>query len=211
MTYQCEATSVAGFIQQLAVAYVAHEYYFYVQGMIPDDKAPESVDVKIIAQYGINMSKWTRCRKRREGVASVQYLRYERSFVILATAGEHPFFAAEAGQIRDIRKQPIHFAGYSIGYRLAYRAEEGHASVRIDRQEHRKLKEYFDRLAVYCTVEELEHDLRTLPYEPYAPVRNQLRVILRSLNRRRKAAALPPISAGVLRLRRSPVSVFGWK
>ena len=32
------------------------------------------------------------------------------------------------------------------------------------------LRSISDRLAVHCTVEELEHDLRTLPYEPYAPV-----------------------------------------
>jgi hypothetical protein len=35
MEYRCEATSVAGFIQQLAVAYVGRGYFFYVAGVIP--------------------------------------------------------------------------------------------------------------------------------------------------------------------------------
>ena len=34
MEYRCEATSVAGFVQQLAVAYVGRGYLFYVKGEI---------------------------------------------------------------------------------------------------------------------------------------------------------------------------------
>jgi hypothetical protein len=39
--YRCEATSVAGFVQQLAVAYVRNGYWFYVQGTIPKRKSPD--------------------------------------------------------------------------------------------------------------------------------------------------------------------------
>ena len=103
MAYRCVATSVAGFVQQQAVAYVANGYWFYVTGRVPDHKDPATVDVKIIRQYGIAISKWTRTRRKRAGQANVQYLRYDRFFVILATHGTHPFFAAEAGRLRDIR------------------------------------------------------------------------------------------------------------
>ena len=36
--YQHECVTLAGFIQQLAVAYVAKGYWFYVSGVIPERK-----------------------------------------------------------------------------------------------------------------------------------------------------------------------------
>ena len=38
--YRYEATSVAGFIQQLAVCYVGRGYWFYVTGTVPEHKDP---------------------------------------------------------------------------------------------------------------------------------------------------------------------------
>ena len=35
MAYRCVATSAVGFLQQLAVAYVANGYWFYVTGRVP--------------------------------------------------------------------------------------------------------------------------------------------------------------------------------
>ena len=117
MAYRYVATSVAGFVQQLAVGYIAHGYYFYVRGWIPETKDPANTDQKILAQYGIAISKWTRNRRKKEGQANVQYLRHGHFYVILATHGDHPFFAAERKQIRDFRRSPLHFMGYSIGCR----------------------------------------------------------------------------------------------
>src|SRR5690349_9625565 len=78
MAYQCVATSLDGFIQQLAVSYLAHGYWFYVTGRIPESKDPRLVDRKLTERYGINVSKWTRSRRRKIGIASVQYLRHDR-------------------------------------------------------------------------------------------------------------------------------------
>src|ERR1017187_9525132 len=115
MPYQFVATSVAGFVQQLAVNYVARGYYFYVTGTIPEGKDPTKTDRKIMEQYGIDISKWARVRRKRAGLANVHYLRHDRFYVIIATHGEHAFFAAEQNQIRNIRKQPLHFCCYAIG------------------------------------------------------------------------------------------------
>jgi hypothetical protein len=98
MAYRCVATSVAGFVQQLAVAYIANSYWFYVKGWIPERKDPARTDAKIITQYDLDVSKWTRARRRKAGAASVQYLRCGRFYVIVATHGEHPFYAAEGRQ-----------------------------------------------------------------------------------------------------------------
>lgn len=208
MTYRCEATSVAGFVQQLAVGYIAHGYYFYVSGWIPDHKAPAETDEKIIAQYDLDLSRWTRCRRRKDGTASVQYLRFDRFFVILATHGEHPFFEAEARNVRDIRLNPVHFMGYSIGCRQPRGGGDYHASVRLDRTLCQELKRRFEEAAVREPAEALADRLQQLPYEHYASVRDQLRGILRAVNRRRKVAGLELVPRNAVWLRRIPVRPF---
>ena len=115
--YRCEAASLAGFIQQHAVAYVAHGYWFYVTGEIPAHKEPAAADAKLIERYGIDGSKWTRCRRRKEGIASVQYLRHGHFFILVATHGRHEFFTAQASRIRDIRRVPLRYASYAVSYR----------------------------------------------------------------------------------------------
>src|SRR5689334_3894196 len=64
MQYRCEATSVAGFIQQLAVGYVARGYVFYVVGRVPEEKDPRRLDEKLIHRYGILASKGARARRK---------------------------------------------------------------------------------------------------------------------------------------------------
>jgi hypothetical protein len=208
MGYRCVATSVAGFVQQLAVCYVGRGYYFYVRGGIPAHKDPAAIDRKLVERYGIAVSKWTRCRRRKRGQASLQYLRHGDFFVLLATNGEHPVIASEGRLVRDIRRQPLRFMGYAIGCRPARGGGPLHPSVRIERREFAALKTHLRQMAVHRSVEDLGRILRSLPYEPYAPVRDQLRILLRSLNRRRKAAGLEPVPLAVLRQRRRPVRPF---
>jgi hypothetical protein len=139
--YRCVATSLPGLIQQLAVAYVARGYWFYVKGRIPVDKDPETVDRKLIEKYGIDVSKWERSRRKKAGLANLHYLRLGRMFVLIATHGKHTFFDEEALAIRDIRRVPFKHGGYVITHR------NGHASVRIDRETYKRLKAYLIDLA----------------------------------------------------------------
>src|SRR5580693_2412595 len=106
MEYRCEATSVAGFIQQLAVAYVGRGYFFYVTGEIPERKDPRAVDRRIIEKYAVAVGKTARFRRKAAGLANIQYIRYRRAFVLLATSGKHPFFEEERKLIRDVREVP---------------------------------------------------------------------------------------------------------
>lgn len=194
--YQCEATSPEAFVQQLAVSYLANGYWFYVTGHIPDAKDPRSVDQKLVARYDIGLSKWARARRKRAGLANLQYLRCGRFFVLLATHGDHRFFAAEAASIRDARRTPIRFQGYSISYR------NGHPHVRIDSVEYKGLMAYFQEIAVHRSAENLAAELRRIRFEPYAPVRRQLLTVLRAVNRRRSAAGFTPMPHTCLRLSR---------
>jgi len=205
MTYRCVATSVAGFVQQLAVGYVARGYCFYVSGRIPPDKDPAKTDEKIIGQYGIDLSKYARARRKRWGFASVQYLRYGRHFVILASHGEQIFFEAEAKRLQDVREAPIQCFGYSIGCRKSPHDGKMHVSVRMAAGTFQELKARFKLIAVHRSVEELVEELRAVPFEPYAPVRDQMRGVVRALNRRRQAANLEPVRLARLRPRRRPL------
>lgn len=207
MIYRCVATSEAGFVQQLAVAYVNHGYWFYVTGCVPGHKQPELIDQKLIEKYDVAISKWARARRKRQGLANVHYLRHADFFVLIATKGVHRFFEEERTVIRDVRRQPIRFAGYSIGYKQGADGK-WHASVRIHPVEYNLLKDYCLELASQRTTLELGHAFERVPFEPYAPVRRQLLNILRAVNHARRLAGCEPVPCACLRLRRRPVSPF---
>jgi hypothetical protein len=191
--YRCEATSVEGFVQQLAVSYLANGYWFYVVGQVPEGKDPRKVDEKLVARYQIDLSKWARARRKRAGLSNLQYLRFGRWFVLLATHGTHAFFEEEASSIRDARKTPIRFRGYAISYR------NGHPHVRIEQEEYKRLKAYFLDLALHRSAERLGSELARLPFEPYAPIRRQLLAVLRAVNRERKRAGFEPVPKSCFR------------
>ena len=201
--YRCEAVSIAGFIQQLAVAYVAKGYWFYVTGCIPPHKEASAVDEKLIQRYGISVSKWTRCRRKRRGCGNVQYLRFRRFFVLLATRGEHQFFEKETC-IKDVRRNPIHCFGYTVG---CYRGRNGRwrASVRIEQMLLKELSQEAMSAALLEPIEALQCWFSLLPFEPYAPVCSQLLGLLAKVNRLRTAAGMELLPVWAIRLRRAPV------
>jgi len=205
--YRCAAVSVEGFVQQLAVAYVQHGHWFYVTGIVPERKDVGAVDAKLIERYGLNVSKWTRARAKAVGRASVRYIRHGRFFVMISTKGKHEFYEQEP-EIRDVRRQPIRYAGYSISYRSGV-DRTWHVSVRIAGDEYLRLKAYFLNLAVHRSVEFLAAEFWNLRFEPYAPVRRQLLNIFRAVNRKRKEAGCELVAVSALRLRRRVVKPFG--
>lgn len=214
MRYRAEATSVEGFVQQIACCFLRHGYVFYVTGVVPPHRSEAAVDKKIIVKYGIDISEATRSRRRKLGHANLQYIRYQRFFVIFATPGEHRFFHEERDAIRDIRQIPLKFAEYSISYRRGGRTQKGevdhrwHAHVQIERRRYLDLKEHFIRLARRPSPEHVALAFYYLPIEPYAPVRRQLLKILQAANRARKAAGWGKIPTEVLVLRRRVVRPF---
>lgn len=196
MEQRVETTSVEGFIQQLAVSCVGKGYFFYVTGSIPEGKDPGKIDSKLVDRYGIGISKWARARRKQAGIANLRYLRHGRFFVLLATHGRHPFFEEEVASLRDARRTPIRFAGYSVSYR------GGHVHVRIERQEYKQLKAYFANIASHRSLPTLERELAAIGFEPYAPIRRQMLCILREVNGIRKRAGFPQVNRQVFRFKR---------
>lgn len=212
--YRAVTTSVDGFVQQIACCYLRHGYWFYVQGRIPDGKCAEIIDQKLITKYGIAISESTRSRRKKAGIANLQYIRHESTFVILATKGKHRFYEEEANLIRDIRRVPIRYAGYSISYRPGGRKKDGsrddkwHSHVRIDREHFEALRARFSGLAVHYTAEQLAASLNLIPHAPYAPVRRQLLCLLLTINSLRRSARKSELLHEILPLRRKVVRPF---
>jgi hypothetical protein len=220
MEYRCEATSAAGFVQQLVSCYLPHGYWFYVSGIVPPGKDPKAVDEKLLAKYGISVSRTSRARRKAAGMANVHYIRYQRRFLLLATHGHHLFFDDEEKNLRDARRVPIKFAGYSIsvakgGYKgkritggVLVHDDKWRVRVQIEKEWYRGLKAYLLDIALYRSADFLGFELFNLPFEPYAPVRQQLLNLIRHINRRRESARLEQIAYSVLRYRRQIVRPF---
>ena len=214
MQYRAEVTSVEGFVQQIACCYLRHGYWFFVTGQIPAGKNPYAIDEKLLKKYGIDVSESTRRRRKQAGRANLQYLRHERFFVIMATKGAHPFFEHERDSIRDIRRLPLRYAGYSISYRRGGLTRKGttdpdwHAHVRLDRQQYLDLRAELFEWALVASTDQLAKAFSTLPVAAYAPVRRQLLLLHRSVNRIRQVGGKPPIPTEALPLRRRVVRPF---
>ena len=221
MEYRWETTSMTGFVQQLACNYLPHGYWFYVSGRVPEGKSIAATDQKLMQKYQVAMNRGQRARRKKAGHANLHYLRYERDWLIVATHGTHQFFLEEGEAVKDVRKHPIHFAGYSLTVRRGefLKKELGEAiaetdgkyrvRVQIAREQLRVLKPYLIELSTKRSSEWLSRGLWNLPFEPYAPVRKQLLSILRVVNSRRQGVGQSKISPSALRMKRLIVKPFG--
>jgi len=158
-----EAASLEGFIQQVAVSCIGRGYVHYVTGRVPEGKDPRLIDRKLAERYGATLSKWSRYRRKRGGHANVRYLRHEGFFALFATEGVSPFFRDEAGLIRDCRREPFKYGGYSLS------SKAGRVCVRIECEQYNVLKAVFRELALRRSVERLERMVATLNQPQYQP------------------------------------------
>jgi hypothetical protein len=202
MAYRCVATTIEGFIQQLAVCYVGRGYWYYVTGRVPAGKAGWLIDQRLSAKYQLDISKWTRCRRKRAGRASMQYIRHNDFFVLLATEGAHRFFEEEGPVIKDNRKVPITYAGYSISYC------GGTVHVRLAEDTYKDLRAYFLDIAVHRSVAYLAGEFYKLPFEPYGPVKVQLFGLLEEVNDARRRAGFARVPGQAVWVRPKRVKPF---
>ncbi len=214
MEYRFLATSLEGFIQQLAVAYIARGYFFYVTGVVPEGKDPAAIDNKLLDKYNVRLSKFARYRRKNLGQASVQYLRFEKFFVLIATHGLHNFFDAEenggeGSRIKDVRRTPIRFAGYSLSCRRRSGAGSTLVShVRIEQGIYLEIRDTLIGLASNRSKDWLENQFKHFPFEPYAPIRRQAATIYARINKAREEASQELLSSSCLRVRRKACSPF---
>ncbi len=215
MQYRCEATSLEGFIQQIAVSYVRHGYWYYVTEEIGECSDPERVCQKLIEKYGITWKKWKRAYRKQQGLSNLQLIRFGSFMVMMASDpyGQHVFFEREKGnqrdaqgklinRIKDVRENAFRFGGYQIAHRA------GHVQVRIDDETYRELKAYYVDLACRRKKESLIEEFYRFPFEPYAPIRRQAFDILRAVNKKRKKASYELVPNSCIWLKRRVVKPF---
>lgn len=207
MSYRFEAGSVEGFVQLLAANYVSRGYSFSVTGVVPGKKEPRAVDQKLIAKYEVDISPSARMRRKKAGRASVQYLRHDRFFVLVATHGEHRFFHEERN-LKTFRDQPLRYAGYAVSYRFSPVTKRWHAHVRIDRERYLDLRAYLSGCALHRSVDNLIIEFGRIPFAAFAPIRRQLFGLLRRVNKLRHLAGYDLVPVSALRLRRTSVKVY---
>ncbi|HQX53290.1 MAG TPA: hypothetical protein PLR25_25445, partial [Planctomycetaceae bacterium] len=147
------------------------------------------------------------------------FKRYQRWFSLLVSEGHHALKqpTAKGGEgeyLRDCRRQPIRFQGYSISYRRSGVTPTGgasikwHAHVRIDDDTYRQLRDHLLDLATHRSAENLAREFARIPFARYAPIRRQLLNILRAVNERRKQHNFELLNHSVLILRRTSVPVY---
>ena len=214
MKYRYLVESPDAAVQLIAASYLRHGYYWYVTGRIPVGKDPILIDRKIIQKYSIDISQWERSHRRKRGLGNAHYLRCEDWFIILISEGHHPIKmpsseGGEGDEITDCRRVPIKLKGYSISYRRS--GVKWHTHVRIDRSTYQKMQVHFDFQAIHRNEESLAKELSSIPFARYAPVRRQLLVLLRRVNRRRAQAGYSELGHTCLSLRRTPVKVFSYQ
>ena len=213
MKYRCVATTPQGLVQQVAVSYLRHGYWWYVAGRIPHGKDGAKIDQKLVSKYEIDLSERQRAGRKSRGLANMQYIRFEHWFLLLATAGHHSVKLQE--QLHDCRRHPIRFDGYSISYRQAGVTPKGnvkpkwHACVRIEPATYKQLKNSIVERSKHRSASTVIGDLNGIQYARYAPVRRQILNIHRAVNRARGQAGFDLIPTSSLVLKRKIVLPFG--
>ena len=208
--YRYECASLEGFVQRVVVL-AQKGYTRFVQGRIAEGKDAARVDEKLLAKYDIRKTRRQRSYRRSLGFANVQYVRFERDFVLMVTYGDHRIGWPESNEsLRDLRRTPIRAGGYAISLRpdgsvLRKGAHRLRCHVRMDGPVYRELKGYFVAEALRRSKDQIAAEIWSLPYEPYRPVYRQLAAIVWAVNERRKTAGLErvPLSC-VRRHRRQP-------
>ena len=144
------------------------QYYFFVQGCVPNGKDPRALDQKLIAKYDGVKTEGARYWRKTQGLGNVQYVRFRRSWILLATHGDHPVREGEGNNLKDVWRVPIRIGDYSIyvqkGNWLKLGSEEDAATpdgrwrvrVLIAREPFRELCAYF--LSIASTTLQLASD-----------------------------------------------------
>ena len=181
----CAAPTLGDFLYRVSLGGFRFGYYRYAVREIPVGKDLEKVDLKVMDAYGVTACRMRRLRQRRAGLASVQYVRFQRSFILMATDGTHAAFE----QIRsvDVRSAPLHFRSYSVGLAC------GRVSVRV-------AKEVWCKVVAYQLARALgdlgavEQRLHELSFYRFPGVVAQVNQLAAAINCKRKQAGLDPIS-----------------
>lgn len=177
--------NIGEFIRRIAIDYVRYGYVRYVIREIPEGKNTLVIDNKLRAHYKITSCRTTRMRRRQKQQAVVQYVRYGRQFVLLATEGKHDEF--ERLKYYDCRIAPIQVRSYSIGLK------NGVVRVCVRYEVWAETLRHFERIALH-DLDNVEKKINALPYCHFPGVIRQKQQLVSLINQKRSRAGLPPVT-----------------
>lgn len=184
MPYSYEVATLGHFLRRIAFDYLRYGYRRWALRHIPLDKDLKAIDTKLIGTYGITQCRTRRMRQRRRGFAVVQYVRFNRSFVLLATEGKHSTF--ERIRSYDAKIVPLYINAYSIKV-----LHQG-VSVQVRREVWRGVEIRLHRRALWSRTI-VEGEINALPFYRFPGVVTQIRGVVAAMNRRRRTAGLPKV------------------
>ncbi len=168
-------------VEYLATKLLTKGYYFYTIFSIPKDKDPLLVDAKLILTYSTHLPKYTVAKRKKAGIASVKYMRVGHLALLIATKGTSDYFAKEKWV--DIREKPLCVGGYSLSVaRTGNKNTFGKVSVRLHRENQRRLKRFILRWAIRRDRVWWENFIRNLRYLPFRGVQDSVFALIKFLN-----------------------------
>ncbi|MEM9214678.1 MAG: hypothetical protein AAGD25_10060 [Cyanobacteria bacterium P01_F01_bin.150] len=185
MTAWYEVSNVGQFLGRIANIYIWNGYTRYAVRHIPSDKSPQAVDTKILSCYHITQCRMTRMRHAARGEAKVGYIRFGRTFILVATTGKHKAFGRI--QSHDFYTSPLHYYHYSVGIR------NQKPCIRIAHKTWKWAEHRISKMALHDH-DKVQQALQDLPYYNFVGVQEQKRHLIAHINARRKRAGLPLIS-----------------
>lgn len=208
-SYRCEMASVEEFVRRIE-RLVRREYYFAFVGHLKPGKDPLALDQKMVRLWNLDRKEWRWAKRSRGSESNVHYVRFRRTYVLLATAGrpekkgrrpwrrgEIPprgeFFEQHPNHI-DLKDVGLKLFGYNIKSTYSRAHNRRRVFIRLQREKaFPRIKASLLRKATlsrYQQREAMEAAFWHLPILWYGPVREQLSSVLRAVNRIRSRAGL---------------------
>ncbi len=204
--YHCE--TVEGFVQR-AVVLSQKGYRYFISGEVPERKAADEIDEKLLTKYGLRLTRRQRTYRKSKGLPNGHYFRFSRRWVVMGTSRKLFFQVDPNERVRDLRDAPIRVGGYSISLRADGAARRGairrlRASVRLEGRTLRELQAVLLDSHQRWAAADLERQiwLASNHWQVYAPVYRQFQGIVRRLNEARAAAGLGRVGRGCVRISR---------
>lgn len=181
------ATTPVNFLYRISAVYLRHGYYRYKFFEIPQGKDVGGVEQKLVDCYDITTCRMKRARRKRQGLANVVFVRYERQFVLMATGGRQAQF--DRLTTYDFRTTPFHFHDYSVGLLRHI------PCVRVRQQLWCEVEKRLIRVALKHSRQELKRKIGTLPYANFPGVYWQKIELAKQIDKRRRRAGLSPLNS----------------
>lgn len=161
--------------------YMRYGYVHYYLREIPSHKDLLEVDRKLLLTYDVTNNRMLRAKRKKEGVRNVVYIRFNRTFILLATEGKQPAF--DRLKFLDFSDSPLYFFGYSVG------VKQGKPYIQIEPLRYKRLKKVAEKIALYQH-DRVEKFLKKVSPFSFKGVNGQRWKLYKLVNLKRKKAGL---------------------